>query len=212
MLLAMKRQRLMSQVLEAAEASRYRELEVISNLLHDETGGLLTAAGLKLEILRMDGVTGLEPAIDALERAFDSVRQLSRNVHPHLVERVGLSRAIETTALSHRRRFPGELNTSIANNVLGPPELHRIAEEALDNAVRHSKARTIEVVLTSQGELIVRDDGCGFDRRTDTNGLGLMRVRYLGAKAHLRVRLQTSSESGTIIRVTQLSTCHSTSY
>jgi signal transduction histidine kinase len=192
----------LSEFLTAADAARDRDRERISKILHDETGGQMMALATELELLRMDGVQGLEPAIAALDRAFESVRMLSRDVHPQLVSRVGLSKAIEAAAASAKERFKGDLICEVAPNIDGPPELHRIAEELLDNAVRHSKAGTIYLVLSPTGELIVRDNGIGFDPRLRAKGLGLWRVRFWGDRAHLHVRIRAGSELGTMFRVT----------
>jgi len=194
---------LLSTVLAADDTARDRERERIAKVLHDETGGQLMAVATQLELLRMDGVEGLEPALAALEKAFDSVRTLSRSVHPKIVERVGLAAALDALVKSNQQRFAGKIRCDITSGVSGPAEIYRIAEELLDNSIRHSKARTIELVLTPAGELIVRDDGVGFDAQQITTGVGLLRVRFWGGKGHLRVRLRTTAESGTMFRVNQ---------
>jgi two-component system, NarL family, sensor kinase len=194
---------LLSQLLTAADAAQDRERERIAKVLHDETGGQMMALATELELLRMDGVQGLEPTLAALDRAFESVRRLSRDVHPKLVERVGLSKALQALGDSAKQRFSGELQCDICPGIHGPAEMYRIASELVDNAIRHGTAGTIYLALSQTGELIVRDDGAGFNARLRAKGLGLLRVRLWGAKAHLRVRIRTRPESGTIIRVTQ---------
>ena len=74
--------------------------------------------------------------------------------------------------------------------------IYRLVQEAVNNAVRHAKARTIEVAVRREREKVsvaVQDDGAGFDTRT-MRGLGLLgmeeRVRRLGG------RLKISSEPG----------------
>ena len=200
----------LSRILKAVERKRLQELERISNVLHDETGALLTGVGLKLELLRMDGVEGLDDAIGTLEKAFDSVRQLSRDVHPELVTRVGLGKALKGLADKHRIRWNGGWQQAIDANVSGPTEMYGIADELLDNAIRHSNASTIELRLTPTGELIVRDDGVGITRSSATTGVGLLQIGFLSGRGHLRVRLRTLPGFGTMFRVTQLTPCHST--
>jgi two-component system, NarL family, sensor kinase len=202
---------LLSHLLTASEAEQDRERERISKVLHDETGGQMMALATELELLRMDGVQGLEPALAALDRAFESVRMLSRDVHPQLVSRVGLSRALEALATSAKKRFKGDFQFEIAEGIDGPPELYRIAEELVDNAIRHSQSGTIYIALKPTGELIVRDNGTGFDPRLRAKGLGLLRVRLWGERAHLQVRIRASSESGTMFKVNEIP-CHLTSY
>lgn len=200
----------LSHLLAGFDTSTDRDRERISKVLHDETGSLMTAVALQLELLRMDGVEGLQPALDALEQAFDSIRNLSRNVHPKIVERIGLPAALTTLVNSRESHFAETFQTNIDINATGSPEMYRIAEELIDNAIRHSNARTIELRLTHVGELMVRDDGQGFDPKAVTTGVGLLRVRFWGKKASLRVRLRTTPELGTMFRVDP-APCHLTS-
>jgi two-component system, NarL family, sensor kinase len=202
---------LLSHLLTASEAEQDRERARVSKILHDETGGQMMALATELELLRMDGVKGLEPALAALDRAFESVRMLSRDLHPQLVSRVGLSKALQALAASATKRYKSGFHAEIAEGVEGPAEMYRIAEELVDNAIRHSQAGTIYMVLKPTGELIVRDNGTGFDPRLRAKGLGLLRVRLWGERAHLRVRLRVGSESGTMFKVNE-SPCHLTSY
>ena len=201
----------LSDLLNGFDAASDRDRARISKVLHDQTGSLMTAVALQLELLRMDGVEGLQPALDALEQAFDSVRTLSSNVHPKIVERIGLPAALEALVSSNQQRFKGDFRRSIDVTGSGPHEIYRIAEELIDNAIRHSNARTIELRFTHAGELVVRDDGQGFDTKEVTTGVGLLRVRFWGKKASLRVRLHTAPELGTMFRVDP-PPCHLTSF
>ena len=91
-----------------------------------------------------------------------------------------------------------------------PPEVHvalyRIAQEALNNVVKHAEARhaSLELVFTDDGaRLRVRDDGRGFD--TDSTlpgshfGLGIMRERAASIGAHLQLLSQPGE--GTLLEV-----------
>jgi two-component system sensor histidine kinase UhpB len=71
--------------------------------------------------------------------------------------------------------------------------LFRVAQEALNNAVRHGNAKRIAVSLQGGEGLVtmkVRDEGKGFDPATSSRGLGLMsmqeRVRFLGGSVSVK--------------------------
>jgi signal transduction histidine kinase len=86
--------------------------------------------------------------------------------------------------------------------------LYQIAREALTNSVRHASARTVWLTLRRRAngegcELIVEDDGCGFDlgaRDTDRHfGLELMKERAASISAHLELR--SSPGAGTVVEL-----------
>jgi signal transduction histidine kinase len=191
----------LSALLEAHEASRRRERARLSQFLHDETGSLLSGVALQLESLRMDGVAGLDPAIQSLEKLFESVRGLSQELHPGVAEQVGLRQALKALAASAAQRFPGQISFRADPAARGPEAMFRIAEEALDNAVLHSRASRIEMALDAGGRLAIRDNGAGFDRAAANPGLGLFLIGWLARSARLRVRMKTAPGQGTIIEV-----------
>jgi signal transduction histidine kinase len=96
----------------------------------------------------------------------------------------------------------GPLEPAIQHNLL------RLAQEAITNAVKHSRARHIDVSLQSNAErvvLSVSDNGCGFDPAASTSeashfGLRGMRSRVKAINAQLEIL--SSPGAGTIVRVT----------
>jgi signal transduction histidine kinase len=94
-----------------------------------------------------------------------------------------------------RTRVPAELAVEGAGSV--PPEaqvtLYRIAQEALNNAAKHADARRVSVRLRltpTAAELLVEDDGSGFDPSTVPPGhlgLGIMQERCARIGAELAV-------------------------
>jgi signal transduction histidine kinase len=102
-------------------------------------------------------------------------------------------------------------------SVSGPPrkcgrdveeQLLRIGKEAITNAIRHARARTVRMNVHYERALVVltvSDDGCGFDltdldsRRTDRYGLIGMKERAVGVDGELRVT--SSADRGTEVSV-----------
>jgi signal transduction histidine kinase len=96
-----------------------------------------------------------------------------------------------------------------------PPEVHiacyRIAQEALNNIVKHARARTVKVTLRREaGEsgdasdvyLAIEDDGLGFDPQGATvNGLGLNIMRERAAAIGARFGVTSEPGRGTVIHV-----------
>jgi two-component system CheB/CheR fusion protein len=137
--------------------------------------------------------------LDWLDQAITEVRQLSRGLFPVRLEIEGLSPALGDLAKSTSRRF--KLRCDFRSD--GPvvfedraiaTHLYRIAQEAVTNAVRHSRASRLSIRLrsrTGELELTVADNGAGLSaaKRRQATGMGLhimeYRARTIGGKFHL---------------------------
>jgi len=82
--------------------------------------------------------------------------------------------------------------------------LYRIAEEALNNTLKHSDAHQVSVEIHASGqqvELVVIDNGCGFDpdQKMDAGGMGLSSMRERAAAVGGSIEIQSSPGEGTQI-------------
>jgi signal transduction histidine kinase len=123
------------------------------------------------------------------------------------LERRGLIDALEGLAMQAREayrvqvefihRLPGgvELDRAVADH------LYRIAQEALANAMRHGRAKSVRITLTSRGERIrlqVADDGTGLPPdAVAAPGLGLKIMRYRARMVGGEVRFDRNGRRGT---------------
>lgn len=186
-----ERKQLERAILQAVNREQYR----IGNDLHDGLGQELTGIALMLR-----GVAGrltseypaALPEIEGITRlvsnAIENTRALARGLSPVNLERGGLQDALEGMAMhamdlygvqvtfAHRAPAGRLLNAEIANH------LYRIAQEAVSNAVRHGKARTIRLhlsIVRAKVRLTITDDGSGMpDAALDAAGMGLKTMRY----------------------------------
>jgi signal transduction histidine kinase len=83
--------------------------------------------------------------------------------------------------------------------------VYRIVEHAVDNAIRHSQANRIEIVLQQSGDvrLEISDNGKGFNlsqAMEHPKGLGLLWMNHLAAQAGLDLRLESSADQGTKVK------------
>ena len=149
-----------------------------------------------------DKAAALLPALqDAVAKAEATLRDLARGVYPRVLTDAGLLPALRDAAAS----------APVAVTVSGPTTryaddveaaVYFCCVEALQNAVKHADARDVSVELTeSDGDLVftVRDDGGGFDPRTQPRGSGLAgladRLEALGG----RVDVAASPGCGTTV-------------
>jgi signal transduction histidine kinase len=181
---------LASQVISAGD----RERAHIARELHDSTAQSLSALDLLINAALRDVRDGgtaerLRVMQGIVGETLSEVRTLSHNVHPRVLDDLGLVAAIEW--LARRTREASDVETRVASDVrttLPMPVasvLYRVAQEAVRNAVRHASPAVIQITIVgddTRAELEVADDGCGFDAaaahaRRDGMGLFIMRER-----------------------------------
>jgi signal transduction histidine kinase len=184
--------RLLSRkIVDTQENERKR----VARELHDSVGSNLAAIKLALEEKLESMKTGnrndfysLENIIANIKDTILEVRRISNHLMPSVLEDLGLVKAIrwfcreqckyhQNVRITHRieieeDRLPEQIKITI----------FRVIQESMGNALKHSRADAIELVLTNADhriKLCVTDNGCGFDPKdistnTDSlSGLGL---------------------------------------
>ena len=202
--------RLEQTILEISEGERRR----IGHDLHDGLGQHLTGIALLAKALKQRLAGGkpseAEQAAKIAQLVNDSIgwtRDLARGLSPITLDTEGLAPALEELAVN-------------ASNILGVKctcdcdgedfavggeralHLYRIAQEAINNSVKHGKARNVSVGLVREGETIkmsIMDDGSGLSAKTMVNpGIGLQimqyRARMIGAALSV---VRVAPEGGT---------------
>ena len=93
----------------------------------------------------------------------------------------------------------GEITVSDANVAT---QLHRIAQEATTNAIKHSRARQIDIRLEeseTELRLAVSDDGIGLPKTRDGKGLGLRLMRHGAELIGAEFRVEGNEDGGTTV-------------
>lgn len=138
------------------------------------------------------------------------IRELSYRLHPSVLERLGLSAALQrhVEEFSRRSAITVDFEDRIDGSAM-PPDvalcLYRVAQEALRNLEKHSGVREARLgldVYSNAFELIVSDEGRGFEpaRTRQMGGLGLtsMRERVILVGGELHV--ESAPGKGTVVR------------
>jgi two-component system, NarL family, sensor histidine kinase UhpB len=181
--------KLSTNVVEAREEERRR----IARELHDELGQRLTALKMELAALRASAPAGsseqIENMIGMVDETLSSVRRISTDLRPMMLDDLGLNAAIEWLARDAARRLGIEVTVRLGEN---EPALDdrvataafRMVQEALTNVARHSRATDVQIELRQHDgelELTVTDNGVGYPadamRREGSFGLVGMRER-----------------------------------
>ena len=190
----------------AQHLQRVREDERghLARELHDELGGLLTAAKLDVARVRkrVDG-SGPEVAerIQHLSQTLDAgialKRRIIEDLRPSSLTNLGLQRTLEIQCSEFAQRSELRVHADIADLQLDPERalaVYRVVQEALTNVAKYAQASEVRVQLQRAGErarLRVEDDGRGFDpaqAREGSHGLAGMRFRVRSCGGDLIVR------------------------
>ncbi|MBM3784364.1 MAG: hypothetical protein FJW30_08375 [Acidobacteria bacterium] len=178
--------------------------------LHDDAGPALTAAGYHLRALKLNGPEQTEILI-ALESAMAATRDVSNILHTNVVEKSGLSFALEALVTSLRRQTPARIDLRCKLEFRPPAEvqyaLYRLVLEALTNAIRHARSTAIEVsVIATETEFraFVRDDGVGFEVAKATvsgAGIGLLQLESIARVENLQLDIESWPGKGTMVKI-----------
>ena len=194
---------LAARLITAQESERRR----ISVLLHDDVGQNLAALGLALSRLKRKPPATCELIVGELDRLGAQVRdlgvqvrQLSHQLHPEVLEQLGLIAALESHVAEIGDEEGIAIRFSAAVETDPIPQdvavcLYRVALEAVRNVSMHSGAHSADVMLKEVDQhlvLEVADSGKGFDVDKVRNGSGLglasseERVRVLSGSLEIR--------------------------
>ena len=184
---------LSSQLLVAQEKERKR----VAGELHDSIVASLSAIKFQIENVKNQMKQGaakpesLEPLIERVQQSVVETRRIIADLRPSVLDDLGIAPAISWFCRQFQETYP---NINIQKEI-GIEEkdvseslktvIFRISQEALNNVAKHSKANTVHLSMVKSGtgiELIVRDNGHGFDLNTirpdgPGKGLGLVGMR-----------------------------------
>jgi signal transduction histidine kinase len=186
---------------QAEEEERRR----IGRELHDETGQLLMALRLELEMIERDATAPLGARIAAArvlaEHAVTELRRAISALSPAVLERLGLPAALRQLAVRFSRTHHAAVRASIVRPSGRLPRpaaeaIYRVAQEALQNVGKHARATRVNVSLRPADKVIrlrVSDNGAGFCAeeawaKPMTFGLAGMRERAALLGGRLAVR------------------------
>jgi PAS domain S-box-containing protein len=202
-----------SEVAKAAQQERNH----LARELHDSVTQALFAAALRMEALQRSSgqlLPEVAAALEDVERlnrgALAQMRTMLLELRGETIEDVPLELLLRHLTEATQSRARVSVHLSITGAASLPPHVHvaafRIAQEALNNVVRHAHAGTarVELELGPGGlRLIVADDGCGYDpsRPVDSSHLGLVSMRERAADVGARLDVTSCPGGGTRVEL-----------
>jgi len=177
---------LAGRVIANQEAERAR----IARELHENIGQRMASLNMEIERIVREAVSPtvretLQALAQRSEAIVAEVAQLSRELHPPTLDALGLVSSLKALCVDMGRKAGVEIPL-LHRGVPEPLDwrvavsIYRIAQDALHNVVRHSRARAASVQLLGDAHtlaLYVADSGVGFDAAAAHAGIGLASVR-----------------------------------
>jgi signal transduction histidine kinase len=207
---------LSARVLSTQEDERKR----ISRELHDEVGQALTAVNVAFAMLKKHVRPGdvferkVAMAEQLLAQSMETVHAFARELRPAMLDHLGFHPALRAHAAVFARR------TGIKTRLVAHPEmsringpqgdvLFRVAQEALNNAFKHSGATSVRVAFSCDGDFLgmeIADNGCSFCVEEKLGAKPTGRLGLLGMKERVRLvngtfAIESRPGHGTRIRV-----------
>lgn len=166
------------------------ERKAIAREIHDGFNATLITLKINLETIRrlvkdpavLDIVSGL---IDLVATRYESARSLVRRLRPELLDTLGLKGAIEELVGSlNSAQTPCEFSCKVNGCVAELDELvnisiYRITQEGTTNIIKYADATLAVIELTVSDDIVltIKDNGRGFDVSKEKNGIGLVSIR-----------------------------------
>lgn len=194
------REELLAQTMNASDEAARR----ISEFIHD--GSLQDILAVRQELVELDaafdGDERVGRALAGLQMASERLRQATFELHPAVLEQVGLGAAVQQLAEFTAQRSGIDITTDIEYSAHSDidPVMFGVVRELLSNVVQHAAARSATVMLGITDQtcvLHVVDDGVGFGQATMARRLG---EGHIGLASH-RARVEAAGGALTFLDV-----------
>jgi PAS domain S-box-containing protein len=201
--------------------SREEERMNIAREIHDELGQLTTAlkidmAWVKKRIVELDGspksVGRVEDMLGLLHEMVTTIRRISQELRPSILDNLGLSAAVEWYLKEFEKRTT--IKTTFINQLDDEDEqlpniiktnLFRICQESLTNVMRHAQATKVDCELKKINNkkivLQITDNGKGFDMNQKTKSFGLLGMQERAGMMNGVLTIKSEFGAGSSIHV-----------
>ena len=204
---------LLKRLVTAQEDERAR----IARDLHDQLGQELTALRLSLQRHRdnlkdrSENDDDLDRALTLADRVNRDLDYLSWELRPAVLDDLGLGAALPlfVREWSEHYRIPAEYQCTAftAGQLSRDAEVafYRIAQEALNNVVKHAHASRVDIMLEARDgsvNLVIEDDGIGFDPAdvsTHAKGIGIVGMQERASLVEASLQVESAPGEGTSI-------------
>jgi len=212
-ILVIQRQRTLKKrvLLEKAESeTRLKDEKLrISRDLHDNIGSHLTLFKNQLEHLSQTNENNMiAPALESLSSQTQiTIRELRESIWTIQTEEVSYEELIGKVATQVQQIKNGAFSISLENNMsdrllsekISPSKamaIFRVIQEAINNSMKHSHAKTI-IVAFDPNQISVKDDGIGFNLEESASGYGLINMEARLSEVGMDIIIWSKKNKGT---------------
>ncbi len=209
-----EQKRLESEIIRISEQERQR----IGNDLHDGLGPHLVGIKFMINLLEqklvekeMDEVSKLQEIKELITQAINHTRQLVKGLSPVDIDANGLVFALADLSQNVEKVyginciFNHNSSITIKDNIVAV-HLFLIAQEAVNNSIKHSRTKKINIDLNESGNIIilsVRDDGIGIEKLLDKRkGMGINIMKYRARIINSSLNIGQNDTGGTSVTCT----------
>ena len=195
---------------------REEERSAIAREVHDELGQEITALNMEIAAMRACVARSTESLPEVIERLasmegtletmLHTVRRISAELRPPLLDEFGLDAAMQWQAKEFQKRYGVRCELTVRNDTPVDPKLSEaviaIVQESLTNIARHAKASKIQVQMLQTTDLLVvtvKDNGRGISQEEQSASLGLLGMRERALLFGGGVEIQGVTGRGTTV-------------
>ncbi len=185
------------QGLNFADSERKR----ISGELHDNVSSKL--AVLQYKLCRSSDCS--KEVLNLLNNVMYTVRNLSHNLHTPFLDKLSLLNAIQDFVFPLNKVLDIKIESCIPENVLIPQnhkfQLFRIFQEIINNILKHANASQIRISLRyakNHINLLVSDNGIGFNYNNCSTNFGMESIRFRAKKLNAKYKFKSIKGHGTL--------------
>ncbi|MBS1744923.1 MAG: hypothetical protein JST21_02005 [Bacteroidetes bacterium] len=201
------------QLLQSQLETQEHTFKQISQELHDNVGQLLSSTKMLLNV----GVRELQQSPESffiaeqtIGKAIQDLRSLSKSLNEEWLHQFNLVQNLEAekSRINASRNIEMQFDSDYKILPLEPGAqvmLFRVVQEALQNCIKHASSKNISIQIKkvdSSFELIICDDGCGFNFQSGkTQSLGLRNMEHRTKLLGGSIQWMPGKEKGTIVTI-----------
>lgn len=194
---------------------REQTLQHVGRELHDNLSQVASLIKINLHTIRPEDIHHTKAKIDntkeLVRQLIGDLKALSVSLGSDRIARIGLIKALETEAerLNKTDQFKANWQYSGGAVTLDPDKeiiLYRMAQELLNNIIRHSGATQVFITVTATEKLFIlaiSDNGAGFDveEKKRNGGAGLQNLQNRARLINATLNIQSESGKGTRVTI-----------
>jgi signal transduction histidine kinase/ligand-binding sensor domain-containing protein len=195
--------------------SQEKERKRIATALHDSHGQNLLIISNEMQQYvdkHKESEKELKNVSNTIQESINEIREISYDLHPHILERVGLSETIDSMIgkICKSSEIQFDLVMDEIDNLFDKKveiNIYRIIQEAVNNIIKHSQATESKIELKKNIKYVninISDNGIGFDNKLilkENNGLGLVGMKERVNLINGKYRLKSEQGKGTKIEI-----------